>query len=59
MKMRCLKGVLVLAALSLAVSCSPSVGSKEWCDAMKKKDKAQWTAQEAADFTKHCIMPKK
>ena len=58
MKMPDLKMVFVLATFSAAAACSPSVGSKEWCDAMKKKEKTQWTAQEAADFTKHCILPK-
>lgn len=48
------------AAVMLAVvlaSCSPAVGSKEWCDDMKEKDKGQWTATEAKDFAKHCILP--
>lgn len=53
-----MKILFVLAAVSVAAGCSPSVGSKEWCDEMKKKEKSQWTAQEAADFTKHCILPK-
>lgn len=58
MKMPILRVLFVLAAVSVAAACSPSVGSKEWCDNMKKKPKAQWTAQEAADFAKHCILPK-
>jgi hypothetical protein len=58
MKMPYLKTFFVLAAFSVAAACSPSVGSKEWCKDMKQKAKAQWTAQEAADFTKHCILPK-
>lgn len=43
-------------ALGLVAACSPEVGSKEWCEAMKKKDKGQWTASEAGDFAKHCIL---
>ena len=58
MKMSTLKFLFVLAAVSAAAACSPSVGSKEWCEDMKKKEKAQWTAQEAADFAKHCVLPK-
>jgi hypothetical protein len=55
MKMPCLKTFFVLAAFSAAAACSPSVGSKEWCDDLKKKDKVFWTVQDAADFTKHCV----
>ncbi len=47
-------GVAALFAVLLA-ACSPEVGSKEWCDAMKQKPKGDWTANEAADFAKHCI----
>ncbi|MDB4173171.1 DUF3012 domain-containing protein, partial [bacterium] len=25
------------------VACSPEVGSKEWCEGLKKKDKGDWT----------------
>ena len=58
MKMPVLKFLLVLVAVSGVAACSPAVGSKEWCDAMKKKEKTQWTAQEVADFAKHCVLPK-
>ncbi len=58
MTMPSLKLAFILAAFSLATACSPAVGSKEWCEDMKKKDKGQWTAQEVADFTKNCILPK-
>jgi len=45
---------LVVAMFALLAACSPEVGSKEWCEDMKKKPKGEWTANEAADFTKHC-----
>jgi len=51
-----LRRVGVIAGLiALIAACSPEVGSKEWCDAMKKKPKGDWTANEARDFAKHCI----
>jgi hypothetical protein len=31
------------------------VGSEAWCEKMKEKDKGQWSADDAADFAKHCI----
>jgi hypothetical protein len=43
-------------AVTLVSACSPEVGSKEWCDNMKAKPKGDWTANEAADFAKHCVL---
>jgi hypothetical protein len=51
--MRKLVSVFVIA-LFLS-GCAPEVGSEEWCAALKEKSKADWTATEAKDFTKHCI----
>ncbi|MGS2723007.1 DUF3012 domain-containing protein [Porticoccus sp. GXU_MW_L64] len=49
--------LLVSAAIAsiLISGCAPEVGSKAWCEAMKEKPKGDWTANEAADFAKHCI----
>lgn len=48
-----------LLGLSLAmvfmVGCAPEIGSEEWCTELKEKPKGDWTANEAKDFTKHCI----
>jgi hypothetical protein len=51
-------GVLLIALCLLAtlISCSPEVGSDEWCKDMKEKPKGDWTASEAADYAKHCII---
>ncbi|MBO6948012.1 MAG: DUF3012 domain-containing protein [Rhodospirillales bacterium] len=51
-------GVLALAiiAFSALTACSPEVGSKEWCEELKEKPKGDWTANEAADFAKHCVL---
>jgi len=38
------------------VACSPEVGSKDWCESLKKKDKGDWTATEVKDFAKHCLL---
>ena len=44
-------------ALLLALSaCAPEVGSERWCSNMKAKAKADWTANEAVDYAKHCIL---
>ncbi len=48
---------IAFAALFSAglAACSPEVGSKEWCDALQKKDAGDWTANEATDYAKHCV----
>ena len=50
---RALGLVGVLMALA---ACAPEVGSEQWCEAMKAKPKGEWTANEAADIAKHCLL---
>ncbi|MHC8491093.1 DUF3012 domain-containing protein [Thalassospira sp. SM2505] len=45
----------VLMVAGAVSACSPEVGSEEWCADLKEKPKGDWTANEAADFTKHCL----
>lgn len=53
MKKRC----VLLCAISLLglTACAPEVGSEKWCANMKAKPKGDWTANEAADYAKHCV----
>lgn len=44
-----------VALLTMLTGCYPDVGSKEWCEDMKEKPKGDWTANEAADYAKHCV----
>ncbi len=46
----------LLAGVSLLTACDPEVGSPDWCTAMKEKPKGDWTANEAAEFAKSCIL---
>ncbi|WP_136807666.1 DUF3012 domain-containing protein [Desulfosediminicola flagellatus] len=47
---------LIAAAFVLTLSaCAPEVGSEKWCTQMKEKPKGEWSANETADFAKHCI----
>ena len=46
----------VLAFLGATTACSPEVGSEQWCNNLKEKPKGDWSANEAADFAKHCIL---
>ena len=50
----------VSLAMSLALllplsACAPEVGSDKWCANLKEKPKGDWTANEAADYAKHCL----
>jgi hypothetical protein len=38
------------------VACSLQVGSDAWCEKMKDKDKDKWSAEDAGNFAKHCIL---
>ena len=47
--------MLLLGMVALLVACSPKVGSKKWCAAMKEKPKGEWTVDETTNFAKHCL----
>lgn len=47
--------LMLTLSLSALSACAPEVGSEKWCAQMKEKPKGDWTANEAADFTKHCL----
>jgi hypothetical protein len=55
-KMLMLKRFFVVGILGLlALGCAPEVGSEAWCEKMKEKPKGDWSSNEAADYTKHCL----
>jgi hypothetical protein len=48
--------VVLPIVLSLSVaSCAHEVGSDGWCKKMKDTPKGDWSANEAADYAKHCL----
>ncbi|WP_273151389.1 DUF3012 domain-containing protein [Methylophaga thiooxydans] len=47
----------ILFVIFGVAACTPEVGSEKWCQMMKDKPKGDWTANHAADFTRHCIFP--
>lgn len=46
----------VLLGVGLAAGCAPEVGSEAWCEAMSAKPKGDWTANQAGDFARHCVL---
>lgn len=47
--------ILSLAGLLLA-ACQPEVGSKSWCEKMKQTPAKQWSAEDAANYARHCLL---
>ena len=45
----------IFVTLILLSACSPAIGTKAWCESLEEKPKGDWTANEAKDYTKHCI----
>lgn len=51
-----LRAMMVVAAASWLASCAPEVGSPKWCEAMKEKAGGDWTANEAVEFARNCVL---
>ena len=52
---RLIQTLSLCIAFILASGCAPEVGSEKWCAQLKEKPKSEWTANELADYTKHCL----
>lgn len=50
-----MKKISFVMLLALSLTACAEVGSERWCENMKDKPKGDWTANQAADFAKHCI----
>lgn len=51
-----LTAILVLLALTTLSACSPEPGTKAWCEKMKETPKGDWSGNDAATFTKYCVL---
>ncbi|RWX47364.1 hypothetical protein VT99_11662 [Candidatus Electrothrix marina] len=49
-------GVVLVGAAVMMSGCLATVGSERWCQNMRDKPKTDWSAGEAVDFAKHCII---
>ena len=49
------RALAVLLLVSLGGGCTPEVGSPEWCERMDETPKGDWTANQAADYARHCL----
>lgn len=48
-------GTLLVLAVLFGYGCAPEVGSEAWCKKIAEKPKGDWTGNEAAEYTKHCL----
>jgi hypothetical protein len=51
-----LRAMIVIAAASWLAACAPEVGSPKWCEAMKEKARGDWTANEALEYARSCVL---
>ena len=50
------RAVLIASLMAAVAACAPEVGSKRWCAAMRDKARGDWTANEALDYARHCVL---
>ncbi|MCI5226190.1 MAG: DUF3012 domain-containing protein [Candidatus Electrothrix sp. AX2] len=56
LRKRILCGVVLIGVALMLSGCPAKVGSERWCQNMRDKPKTDWSANEAVDFAKHCII---
>jgi len=49
-------GLSLLLIAGLSLGCPPEVGSDAWCEKMKETPKGDWSANDAADYAKNCLL---
>jgi hypothetical protein len=50
------RAMLVLYAATWLSACAPEIGSPRWCEAMREKPRGDWTANEALEFARSCVL---
>lgn len=55
--MTAINKLFAASSLILAMTaCTPEIGSDQWCADMKATPSGDWTANQAADYAKHCLL---
>jgi hypothetical protein len=50
------RAVLLVGITMWLAACAPEVGSERWCEAMREKPRGDWTANEALEFARNCVL---
>ena len=48
--------VCLLLALGALAACAPEVGSEAWCERLADTPRGDWTANQALDYARHCLI---
>ena len=48
--------IVLILLLTVLAACAPEVGSDAWCESMDEKAKGDWTANEAKEYAKNCVL---
>jgi len=48
--------ISVISLLAALAAWAPEVGSDAWCESMDEKAKGDWTANEAKEYAKNCVL---
>lgn len=56
-RMRSIWRTVWLAGIAMWLAgCAPEVGSERWCEQMREKARGDWTANEALEFARSCVL---
>jgi hypothetical protein len=50
------RATILLTATAWLAACAPEIGSARWCEAMREKPRGDWTANEALEFARSCVL---
>lgn len=50
-----MRAILIFVTIWLA-ACEPEIGSERWCENMREKPRGDWTANEALEFARSCVL---
>jgi hypothetical protein len=54
--MRSVWRAVLLVGMTWLAACAPEVGSERWCEQMREKPRGDWTANEALEFARSCVL---
>jgi len=51
-----MRAMLLVTMATRLAACAPEVGSERWCEMMRDKPRGDWTANEALEFARSCVL---
>ena len=51
-----MRAMVLLVMATWLIGCAPEVGSERWCEMMRDKARGDWTANEALEFARSCVL---